>query len=464
MKENILNKEIIIWSAALALILAILLDYMWLSILFLLLAGSIFFYKERAIIFLSIVAFLVLVSDIDQKIRLVVNISCIFSLLFIFIKNYGINFKGYPKLPKELTCFVSFFYLSMILSTLFSAYIFDGVQQILQTTVFFIIVYILYSFLRDAKDIYLYFYALLISALIIVTSIIIVFFSGNYNLIDLVAASQLRTTGILSNVNAPGGIAIAVLPILASLMFFKGFKNRLLIISVFFLILFGIFLTTSRSALLGIFASALFILLYFYRLKFLKYCSLLILILIVLYLIPAVNDSVNLFFRIESGLSQRGYLWDISINIIKDNPVFGIGPGAYSRVMLNYFPVMFDTFVGQELVALKELTIGTNDSHNFFLYYFSDMGIFGLASSFIITAIFFAVANKTINIYKAGKSIYFYLAVGITAAGVGLFVRGMFEGIGILTYGWIKVDLPFWLIFALLIFLFQNKKELVRIK
>ncbi|MGE5795358.1 MAG: hypothetical protein ACM34N_01170, partial [Ignavibacteria bacterium] len=77
---------------------------------------------------------------------------------------------------------------------------------------------------------------------------------------------------------------------------------------------------------------------------------------------------------------------------------------------------------------------------------------------------FFEIANKTINIYKAGKSIYFYLAVGITAAGVGLFVRGMFEGIGILTYGWIKVDLPFWLIFALLIFLFQNKKELVRIK
>jgi O-antigen ligase len=201
------------------------------------------------------------------------------------------------------------------------------------------------------------------------------------------------------------------------------------------------------------------VLYYFYRSRFLKYFSLVILLLIISYLIPPVNNTVNLLFRIESGLSQRGHLWDISFNIIKDYPLFGIGPGAYSHVMLNYFPVMFDTFVGKELIALRELTIGSNNSHNFFLYYFSDMGILGLVSSIVLPVVFFTLAGKTIRIYKDKDSINFYLAVGISSAGIGLFVRGMFEGIGLLTYGWIKMDLPFWLLFALLVFLYQNKKE-----
>jgi len=459
LKENLLNRETIIWSVGFALLLIFLVDYIWISILFLLLLSAVLFYKERAVVFISIIAFLVLVSDIDQEIRTAVNVLCIISLLFIFIKNYGFTFSSYPKLPKELAAFLLLFYLSMILSTLFSDYIFDGIQQIIQTAIFFVIVYILYSFIKDKTDIYIFIGALLLSAFIIIASVIFEFIAGSYSFIDLIARAQIRTTGILSNVNAPGGIAIAILPVLISCMFYKSFTKRGFTVLLISIILFGIFLTTSRSAVLGIFASILFVFYYFYRLRFLKYFFVLILIITILYFIPSINNTVNLLFRIESGLSQRGYLWDMSFNIIKDNPVFGIGPGAYSHVMLNYFPVIFDTFVGKELLVLRELTIGSNNSHNFFLYYFSDMGILGLISSLVLPVVFFTLAHKTILMYKAKHSIYFYLAVGIAAAGIGLFVRGIFEGIGILTYGWIKMDLPFWLLFALLVFLYQNKKE-----
>jgi hypothetical protein len=50
----------------------------------------------------------------------------------------------------------------------------------------------------------------------------------------------------------------------------------------------------------------------------------------------------------------------------------------------------------------------------------------------------------------------YYLVVGIVASATGLFVRALFDGINILTYGWISVDLPFWLMFSILIYFYNN--------
>jgi len=59
----------------------------------------------------------------------------------------------------------------------------------------------------------------------------------------------------------------------------------------------------------------------------------------------------------------------------------------------------------------------------------------------------------------------YYLVVGIVASATGLFVRALFDGINILTYGWISVDLPFWLMFSILAYfyndIFFRKKSLV---
>ncbi len=62
-----------------------------------------------------------------------------------------------------------------------------------------------------------------------------------------------------------------------------------------------------------------------------------------------LNELLTTFLRIESGMSARDYLWQMSMDMIKDNPVFGIGPGAYQYEMLNYFPYMLNDWWGKLL-------------------------------------------------------------------------------------------------------------------
>jgi hypothetical protein len=57
----------------------------------------------------------------------------------------------------------------------------------------------------------------------------------------------------------------------------------------------------------------------------------------------------------------------------------------------------------------------------------------------------------------------------LSAIGAGLFIRGFFEGINLITFGWITMDLPFWLVFASLIYYFEQSKiisgrDLIEIK
>jgi hypothetical protein len=50
--------------------------------------------------------------------------------------------------------------------------------------------------------------------------------------------------------------------------------------------------------------------------------------------------------------------------------------------------------------------------------------------------------------------------LGIIAAGIGLFFRGLFEAIGLIFYGYITADLPFWILFGILIFIYFNTKRI----
>jgi O-antigen ligase len=451
--NNILSGKGIVFPSLFLLLCALfLIDYLWLGIAVIVFLFLLLIFEKNAIIITTILSLLVLVSDINQTIRLLTNISCFIMLFALFFKNYRLKVEIFPRIPIDLYKFLFLFYIAIILSTIFSAYPLDGLKQIIQVSIFFVLVYLFYSTISTIKDTINMLFAVFLSAVIISGSIVYEFIANNYNLSGLIAASQTRTVGILSNVNAPGGLVVSILPILFSLLFYSSNKYKVHTVLAIIILIPGIILSTSRSAFIAIIASILFILFFHYRRKFLLLFSSIILTLFSLYLIPEVHNAINFLFRIESGLSQRGYLWEISINMITDYPIFGIGPGAYSHIMLNYFPVMFDTFVGQELLWLRDVTSGTNNSHNFILFFFSDMGILGLLSSIILPYTFFHTAYKTIKKLSREKSVEYFIVIGIIAAGIGLFLRSIFEGIGILTYGWIKMDLPFWLLFSVLIF------------
>ena len=77
--------------------------------------------------------------------------------------------------------------------------------------------------------------------------------------------------------------------------------------------------------------------------------------------------------------------------MLKDHWLFGIGPGSYGYEMYNYFPVMLNSWIGKVIIETNVMTGGNNNSHNFFLVFFTDMGVLGLLTALALPVVFFKI-------------------------------------------------------------------------
>jgi O-antigen ligase len=154
-------------------------------------------------------------------------------------------------------------------------------------------------------------------------------------------------------------------------------------------------------------------------------------------------------------MSARDYVWKMSMDMIKDHTVFGIGPGAYQYEMINYFPYMLDDWWGKLFIYYNEVTGGANLSHNVFLTFFTDMGILGITTAIALPVIYFRIGIRTIKKYKNETPGNYYLIIALFAAGCSIIFRNIFNSIGLLYVGGIHTDLPFWLIFGSLIYFYN---------
>ena len=217
----------------------------------------------------------------------------------------------------------------------------------------------------------------------------------------------------------------------------------------------GLILTMSRSAIIGIITSTAII---FYLIRRKRLYQLLLSItfiaLIFLFYEP-LNEFLNTFLRIESGMSARDYVWKMSMDMINDHTLFGIGPGAYQYEMLNYFPYMLDNWWGKLFIYYNEVTGGANLSHNYFLTFFTEMGILGILTAVALPIVYFRIGIKTIKKYRSGTTSSYYLIIALFAAGSSIILRNFFNGIGLLYVGGIQTDLPFWLIFSSIIYFYK---------
>jgi hypothetical protein len=51
---------------------------------------------------------------------------------------------------------------------------------------------------------------------------------------------------------------------------------------------------------------------------------------------------------------------------------------------------------------------------------------------------------------------YFVLSTVITGIGIGIFIKSFLEVNGYLGYGYLTLDLPFWLMFVIIIYIYQK--------
>jgi O-antigen ligase len=414
-------------------------------------------FGEKFVVVFVIVTLLTLVGDVSPSLRTVIHITDFSLLAVLFLRRFGLDWKNYPAIPKPITYFLILYYASMIVSMVMSDYPTAAMPLLFRQTAFFVTTYVLFSLIRDEQDIKLYLFALMLATSILVASSLVMFVTEGTNFFNL-AGYRKRVSGLISNIDAITAFYMIVYPLTIALIIRS--KNRLAKwFSGLFLIYLslGLLLTMSRSAISGVLVSSLIMFYILKRKYFYRITVALLAVFIVIILYEPLGKFSALLFRMEAGLTSRDHLWSIALNIIKDNPVFGLGPGAYKTEVLNYFPVMFNTWSGDLLLRLFEMTqTSSNMSHNFYLFFFSEMGIFGLITATVFTVLFFKIGLRALRSYKNDVEERYYLIVALFAAGASMFVRNLVDSIGLLYYGWITADLPFWIIFiCLLVYCYQ---------
>jgi len=413
---------------------------------------------EQLLLVLVIISLFTLFAEAETSLRTLVHLVDFSILGYLFFKRFGLKFTEYPRVPKSIPYFILLYYTAIIISMVMSAYPFAGLGLVIRQTVFFILTYLFYALIRNESDIRSYFIAFVIAACVMASSSLVTFVSDPSSLFNLTSGSRERIVGLISNPNNITNFYMVSFPLVLSMFFLR--KNKLSNTISFLLILFlsfALFITLSRSAIMGVIASTV-VMLFILRRKYF-YILLLSLLFIVLLLIvyQPLGDLVSVLFRVERGATGRDYLWSLSLHLIKDHPIFGIGPGAYRYEMFSYFPVMLHSWTGGLFKDIYEMTDGSNLSHNYFLFLWSDLGILGMATALALPVIYFRVGIKTLNKYKHSAKDTYYLIVALFAVGSSMFVRGMVESIGLLYYGAITTDLPFWLVFIALIYYYYHK-------
>jgi O-antigen ligase len=225
----------------------------------------------------------------------------------------------------------------------------------------------------------------------------------------------------------------------------KNFKTLLyFIFSINIIIL---ILANSRGLIIAAFLGVSLLSLTFKRILFLKILISFVFVFIILFFsVQEFQDLINLYFR--TGTTHREIFWEAGLDMFKDYPFIGVGPHLFDKYFYNYAP--------SSVFAIQEWKIGSLTPHNFFLFYAAENGILGLFTGISLFVLFFYFASRVIKFSKKCDKQYFVLSIAILGIGIGFFVRSFFEVTGFLYYGYITTDLPFWLIFGILISIYQK--------
>ncbi len=388
-------------------------------------------------------------SDYLGDYRIFISLFLTLLLVIIFLIDHGFEYAKYPRLPIGIIRFVIFLLITLICSTVFSFYINLSFIATIRVMTFLVICYLIYSLIKEKIEI-----NILIYSLIVVTIL-----SGISMFIDLyqLGLQKFFIRGVLEDkytLIAPKGftgetIFFISFTLLIALLFKNERKSFYSKLVIWLLILVNgilLILANSRGGILAaVIATAVFLLIIKPKIFF-KLFLIIVSLLIVLFVLSSnFKDTFEAYMRLET-VDQRLVYWNMGLEIIRDNPVFGVGPDTFHKQFFNYIPSSFIRFLNPELSNL-----GSPHPHNFFIYFFAENGILGLLTAILFFIMFFYYAVKTFNKSRKLNSEFYIFTAVILSIGIGIFIRSFLEITGYLTYGYIKTDLPFWLLFITLL-------------
>ncbi len=231
--------------------------------------------------------------------------------------------------------------------------------------------------------------------------------------------------------------------ILGKLFEFAKQKNQnlsvtyLLIVAIFASII-GVFLSGSRGGIFGVFCGLILFLILKYSFEKNNRKIIIVFQRIVRYFFPILTIFCLIILfnigniaelrgekKIFADLNPRICLWEGSVNIIKNKPIFGSGLSGFQEVYKNY------------QTCSKEVI---NYPHNIFLNFWTEIGIIGLIS---FLGIILLITNKLLNLDKISLT-----TIGIVCSFSVIMLHGLVD----VPYFKNDLSLVFWVLIALAMF------------
>lgn len=293
-------------------------------------------------------------------------------ILIIIKKNYSIAYIMKIPLARELA-------ILLLISTITLFYVSDlsyGVRywsMILQAFLSYLMIYEVI----DSKELIMKFKYILLIAVLLVASY------GIYGY--LVGMNKDRAISFFTNPNYLSVYLLIFIPISLGLAAEESLSKgkRFLSVIVFIVSSIALVMALSRGAWLGtIVALVLF--------AILKDKRFLLLLLIVALIVPFIvpDNVINRFKSITSINSNmdRINLWSITIEIIKDNPLLGVGIGNFRNIYAEYTE-------GKPMIH----------SHNIFMQFTVELGIPGLLFIIYFIYLLCKIALTVLKSYDFNK-------------------------------------------------------------
>jgi O-antigen ligase len=243
----------------------------------------------------------------------------------------------------------------------------------------------------------------------------------------------------------------------------KSNKKRISGVIGLVAISFSILLSTSRGALLGIIIIIFWSVLLFRDKINYKTLNLMILIVLILGLlilvslhyfselpiIREIRDTLKLDSNPGSG---RLSLWEAGIRIIKDNPIFGVGPGNFADYYYKYSdPITVIDIFGYRLVDYSIRQVDRTHAHNLNINLLAEYGLIG---TIIFYWLFIQTLRKNIMIGRWVKKdpVLSSFNKALLASLLSIWTMGQYSGIGT------EKGVHLWLIFGLIEVFYRLEK------
>jgi O-antigen ligase len=259
------------------------------------------------------------------------------------------------------------------------------------------------------------------------------YFSSN---LTPLAADRYRPTGTMTHPNAMGLYFAVLIPFACALIPIRGLRARYRLglgLAAAAMVL-GLYATNSRGAVVCLVVSLAYLSLHAgYRWMAILGGGALLAVLAVLHLGgSSLSEALLSKARLEYGLSGRLTVWENSLDLVRQAPFLGVGPGNFSHQYVSHFGYFTPNDINEQagqiwaMQTQGEEVVNNYHSHNTYLQL---LGEAGAAAPLLFLIGLFGVLAHCERIGRAaaiggyGRS----LALATAAGAAGLLIYGMFD-------------------------------------